>query len=391
MTRPRLWIETAVVLVFMMVGAGGCSQASPKLGASSVLRVPQSSEEPLTLQFGLGEVPSGVDWHRSFVVYVDSSEDQPTPLSVQGKYRLEADSVIFRPDFPFRAGTKYVVRIDAALIADNGEVIGERITDDGHEYFETRFALPLQSVPATPEVVSIYPSGDELPANLLRFYVYFSTPMRRGQAESLIRLVDEYGNNVPNAFMTFKQELWSPDQTRLTVLFDPGRIKRGVETNLELGAPLVSGASYQLVVDSGWTSAEGRELQQTHTKQFRVVAALRSVPDPARWEIHAVHVGTQEELTVQLDRSYDHALLQQLIRVKDQTGRWVDGRVSVDRHETRWRFRPSGAWGSGKHELVIDAILEDVAGNNLQGLLDRPVGTPLSEVASLSRSFEPRE
>lgn len=385
MKRSTLWFETVVVLVVLMVGIGGCSQACPKLGASPALRVPQSSADPLTLQFGHSEVPSGVDWQSSFVIYVDSSQVLP----VQGTYRLEANSVIFRPDFPFQAGVKYRVRIDATLIGDNA--IGERITEEGHEYIEIRFALPLQSVPTTPEVVSIYPSGDELPANLLRFYIYFSTPMRRGQAESLIHLLDEDGNTVPNAFMAFKQELWSPDQTRLTVLFDPGRIKRGVETNIELGAPLVSGASYQLVVDHSWTSAEGQELEQTHTKRFRVVEALRSAPDPARWELHAVHVGTQEYLTVQLDRPYDHALLQRLIRVKDQTGRWVDGRVSVDRHETRWRFQPSSAWSSGKHELVIDAILEDVAGNNLQGLLDRPVGTPLSEVESLSRSFEPRE
>jgi len=79
-----------------------------------------------------------------------------------------------------------------------------------------------------------------------------------------------------------------------------------------------------------------------------------------------------------------------LIGVTDQSGRWVDGSVSFDRHETRWRLQPSQVWGSGKHELVIDATLEDVAGNNLQGLLDHSVRTPLSAVASLSRSFEPR-
>ncbi len=80
-----------------------------------------------------------------------------------------------------------------------------------------------------------------------------------------------------------------------------------------------------------------------------------------------------------------------LIGVTDQSGRWVDGSVSFDRRETCRQFQPGHAWGSGKHELVIDATLEDVAGNNLQGLLDHSVRTPLSAVASLSRSFEPRQ
>ena len=80
-----------------------------------------------------------------------------------------------------------------------------------------------------------------------------------------------------------------------------------------------------------------------------------------------------------------------LIGVTEQSGRWVDGSLSFDRNETRWRLQPSQVWGSGKHELVIDATLEDVSGNNVHGLLDHSVRTPLSAVASLSRSFERRQ
>jgi hypothetical protein len=43
----------------------------------------------------------------------------------------------------------------------------------------------------------------------------------------------------------------------------------------------------------------------------------------------------------------------------------VEGRVSVDENETRWRFQPEEPWVAGNHQLHIDAALEDLAGNSI--------------------------
>ena len=42
------------------------------------------------------------------------------------------------------------------------------------------------------------------------------------------------------------EELWDADQCRLTLFFDPGRIKRGLRPHLEAGPPLTEGEAYRL-------------------------------------------------------------------------------------------------------------------------------------------------
>ena len=58
-------------------------------------------------------------------------------------------------------------------------------------------------------------------------------------------------------FVEIQQELWDTNNTRLTVLFDPGRIKRGVLPNEQLGPPIVDGKHYTLLIDRGWQDARG--------------------------------------------------------------------------------------------------------------------------------------
>ncbi len=83
----------------------------------------------------------------------------------------------------------------------------------------------------------------ELPANLLRLYLNFDTPMARGQVAEFIHLVDAQGQEMPNAFLNLGIEFWSTDQRRLTILFDPGRLKQGVGPNAVIGPPLAPGGA----------------------------------------------------------------------------------------------------------------------------------------------------
>ena len=45
--------------------------------------------------------------------------------------------------------------------------------------------------------------------------------------------------------------------TRLTLLLDPGRIKRGVRPLEEIGGALQVGRTYTLVIDDAWPDAKG--------------------------------------------------------------------------------------------------------------------------------------
>jgi len=77
-----------------------------------------------------------------------------------------------------------------------------------------------------------------------------------------------------------------------------------------------------------------------------------------------------------------------MFEVRDDKKRVVVGTILVDKMETRWRFKPTNPWQHGDYVVVVDAALEDLAGNNLQGLLDRPVEEELSGAASIDLPFK---
>ena len=61
----------------------------------------------------------------------------------------------------------------------------------------------------------------------------------------------------------------------------------------------------------------------------------------------------------------DYALLLHLIEVVDRAGRPVRGSVAIEKRETRWKFTPVSPWVAGDYKVLIDASLEDLAGNRI--------------------------
>jgi hypothetical protein len=208
-------------------------------------------------------------------------------------------------------------------------------------------------------VIAFEPSAPVLPANTLRAYFLFDRPARGFIGQSEVQLIGADGKRIEDCFMDFGTELWSPDGKRLTILFDPGKIKRGVEApNSEL-APLRAGATYTIKV---------REFQ----KRFRVGAAVRKRLDPAAWRI--VPPKTREDaLRIEFDRVMDFALLQ------DQIFDYVNNRPEhsfavVEQGGLALKLVPATRWKAGKNEIRISAILEDVAGNRLGEAMDHLKG-----------------
>lgn len=271
------------------------------------LTLPQTTQDPVSLH-ALG----------AFQVFVGPAEAccaGRTPMA--GQYTQNDGGLSFTPAFGFNAGQTYVVR---------------------HEGILTPFLIDHGQTPA--EVTAIFPAGDSLPENTLRFYIQFSTPMQPHMAFDYIHLRDASGAVDPAAFMQFKQELWSADRTRLTVLIDPGRIKRGVATNLDLGPALTTGARYSLTVDPGWPAADGQSVLGGMSKSFTVSPPLRTRPDMDLWTITAPPRATQEPLRITFDRAFDNVLLQKDLWVATQDGTPLMGAASVAPDGTAWSFTP---------------------------------------------------
>lgn len=231
-------------------------------------------------------------------------------------------------------------------------------------------ARPARSPGDAPFIEAVYPTMDTLPENLLRFYVQFSRPMMRRESLERIALLDERGEVVSDVFLELAQELWSADDRRLTMLLDPGRIKRGLRPHRERGGPLASGHVYTLRIDAGWPDSSGAPTLASYEKRFIVREADREVLSPELWSISAPAPGARAPLEMRFGEPLDHALALQMIGLMDASDRRVDARVMLRDDDRVIQFVPDRPWVAGKYTVVVDQDLEDIAGNSTSRLFD---------------------
>jgi hypothetical protein len=276
-----------------------------------------------------------------------------------GRLVRDGDDTCFVPRFAFVDGTGYTVVVDGVTAAV--------------------LVRPRPDQPRTTEVLGIRPTATEVPRNLLRFYVWFSAPMSEGYAAGCVQLVDDAREVMTGALLPTEHELWDGDRRRLTVLLDPARIKRGLAGHRQIGYPLRSGESFQVVVDDGFRDARGIPLQAGAEQRYEVGADERRRVEPGGWVLTAPSSRTCEPLVVAFDRSLDHGLLARCLHVVGPDGRLVDGMPEVGPEERSWRLVPGEAWAPGAHQLVVDPVLEDLAGNSVSRVFDRELGRPEDE------------
>jgi hypothetical protein len=283
---------------------------------------------------------------------------------VAGRYLLLEDEVQFIPHFPFETDVKYRASFDARPLGDF--FMADSLT---LEFLIAEARLG----PALTEVTHIFPSGDLLPENLLRFYVCFSNSMQRGRALEEISLLDSDGQPVADALYRPPVELWDRSMRHLTVLLDPGRLKRWVGPNVALGPPLKAGQEYTLEVGSGMIDQYGRPLRERFRKRFVVGDAVREPISIEHWKILPPETGSRQALVLTFTNPLDWALLLHTITVGSADGLVVNGRVAVDQGESRWNFTPTSPWVAGVYRIRVGCNLEDVCGNSISGAFDRPV------------------
>ncbi len=220
-------------------------------------------------------------------------------------------------------------------------------------------------------IAGVFPSASVLPANLLRFSIEFSAPMSRGRAYEHVRLVDSANREVDRAFLILDEELWDHARTRFTLLFDPGRLKRTLRANVELGTPLREGRRYRLTIDREWPDATGRALAGRVEKSFSVGPADRAKPRVADWRVDSPPAAlSRDPLRVSFPEPLDRALLLSSLTIVDARGARIAGRVTLGAEERSWRLTPDQPWSSGAYRVRVDPRLEDLAGNNLTRVFD---------------------
>ena len=130
----------------------------------------------------------------------------PDVPSLFGTYSIESGALTFHSRYPLASGVTYHAVFHAPEAAP----------------IEAVFHGPTQASTSATRVVAMYPSAPTLPDNQLKLYIVFSAPMQSEDIFPSIHLIDPDGK--PSYLPFVGQELWNRDYSRLTLIFDPGRI-----------------------------------------------------------------------------------------------------------------------------------------------------------------------
>ena len=300
------------------------------------------------------------DWQKMFSVQLRplSSENKNTQLpNVAGRYEVLETGLRFVPKFAPTSGLAYHIRLQ---IENHQAIVNEFVLNEA----------PASNQPPA-EVDVVYPSASQIPENTLRLYIHFSKPMRRGQVEEKIRLLDENDHVIQRAFVTGPiGELWDSKQQRLTLLLDPGRIKRGVAPNRELGPALEKGKKRTLHIDGDFIDVKGQTIKTEFRKTYSISEPIYDAISMQHWHITEPTSGTQMPLQIHFDRPLDSGMLSHVIHVYDEKKEKIIGQVEFTENETIWQFHPSRSWSNKPHTIEIPSKLEDISGNNLLAPLD---------------------
>ncbi len=301
-------------------------------------------------------------------VFVSGSN---TPML--GDVALNDGQLIFTPRFALNPGVKYKVRFGVNQISQFSS----------RKPIFREFTIEKDRLAESAKLVNVYPTAARLPQNILKMYLYFSRPMSRGEAYEHIRFYDGQGKQILDPFIRLDQELWSTDGKRFTLLFDPGRIKRELKPNRELGPPFQPGREYKMVVDANWTDAQGNRLRQSFKKKFFVTEADRKQPDHRRWKIKLPRPESRDRLRLIFDESLDRAMLDHAVTVVDANDTSIDLRqIEIGERELVWSILPANPWKTGTYIIKISPKLEDLAGNSLEKPFEREMKNPQSPAST---------
>lgn len=274
-------------------------------------------------------------------------------IPILGDAEFEDDRLIFTPVIPFSRGLSYQIFLYDRQIA--------------------KIKMPSVNASNAPSLVAMYPTSDTLPENLLKVYFLFSHPMREGVSLEHICLLNNRGDTLQNVFLPLQPELWNKERTVLTIWLDPGRIKRDLIPNQEMGNPLLKGETYTLIVTPDWKDTRGLPLSGRYTRQFIVSSRDSLSPDVDQWKLNLPTSGTKEPLLVNTNEPLDYFLLNETLEIVDDGRNKISASVVVSDHESIVRFIPDKPWKSGRYRLHVASYLEDLAGNNLNKVFDRDI------------------
>ena len=363
----RGWLNWAFIVTVAM----GVFCALPIAGLAEEALITYEADKGRVLfqPGGTGQIPA-LDLSKLRGAFPVLVKQRNAWIQVEGHYLQSANTITFEPSFPFIPGVgEYRAVIDwqqlQKILAAAIPALSVRT--------EYAFQPPAITIKRN-RVVSIFPDGMAVPENILRFYINFSGPMALGSLSESIRLETGRGVEVSAFFMDNLEPLWSRDRTRLTMLLDPARVKRGVLANRTLGRALRQGETYSLTIDSKMKDAAGNYLLDDFEWTFTVGAPIEMALNMDDVQVSEIKVETSEPIEILFPGIMNYFQLAGLITIECDGQDIVAGRLDIGRQPSSIIFTPELPWQVRNYVLRIASDAEDISGNTFLTAFDHDAG-----------------
>lgn len=303
----------------------------------------------------------------NFKVYVGFQDS----LSIQNikpilaKKLFRSDTILLSPVLSFRLNQTYTAFCNKEKLVFKNEI------DKNYSY---------------PQVENIYPSSDTLPSNQLKFNILFSTTMS-DIAYPHINLLDSDGNEIKRALLKEIPELWNEDKTALTIWIEPGRIKKGLGPNEELGEVLYKDQTYYLRISSDIRDRNGIQMNQEYLKKFVATYEDSIIPNIDDWIITSPNTMNMYKLKIDFPESMDYGSMMENLVVYNSNFGEIKGQWFFGKDERSIIFEAHTKWLKGNYTLRINSVVEDLAGNNLKRSFNHQIGNNVNEANYYEKYF----
>jgi len=236
----------------------------------------------------------------------------------------------------------------------------------------THFSLDLPKSYELQTITDIYPSSKKLPSNVLKWYIKFANPINETNVYNHIRILNQDGDTLSRTFLNIENALVNTDGRLLTLWIEPGRQKRGLIPNQQLGSVFQPGKSYKLIVLKTLKDKQGVSMSNDFIHSFQITEDDRKKPDIKLWEIVSPETSTND-LIMHSNEPLDYGSVLGSIIILDADNKEVFGNWKFTNNEKTLIFKPTDIWSKGKYRIFFNTRIEDLAGNNLKQLFDNKI------------------
>jgi hypothetical protein len=200
------------------------------------------------------------------------------------------------------------------------------------------------------DVVAVFPSANEVPANIARWYLQLNKSIDVTNFSEACILNNSKGDTLNAAIRPLKY--YSQNEHILLV-------------EVEKNYSFVQGQDHQLILSGRLRDKNGIAMGKDWVYTFDVIKPKTTLPDASDWRISSPQKTTREALSIVCGESMDFRSLIEGVNIINSDNQILQGKWTSGTEEKSFSFKPNIPWQKGLYNIKVYNTVVDIADNQL--------------------------